>query len=107
MSYVIAFKAGRRGAAKDISLGALAAKAGLERRTLLRRFRKATGMTTSEYGQRIRVGRACELLQFSAKSVEQIAWETGYGNPGAFRKIFARFVGLTPSEYRRRFAVTS
>ncbi|GGA86200.1 AraC family transcriptional regulator [Brucella endophytica] len=94
-------------AAKDISLGALAAKAGLERRTLLRRFRKATGMTTSEYGQRIRASRACELLQFSAKSVEQIAWETGYGDPGAFRKIFARFVGLTPSEYRRRFAVTS
>ncbi|SIT79391.1 GlxA family transcriptional regulator [Pontibaca methylaminivorans] len=93
--------------ARDISLERLAAKAGLERRTFLRRFRAATGMTTSEYGQRLRVGRACELLQFSAKTVEQIAWEVGYADPGAFRKIFARFIGLTPGEYRRRFGHAS
>lgn len=93
--------------AKDISLEALATRAGLERRTFLRRFRKATGMTTSEYGQRLRVSQACELLQFSALTVEQIAWETGYGDPGAFRKIFARFIGLTPSEYRQRFGLAS
>lgn len=93
--------------ARDISLDTLAARAGLERRTFLRRFRKATGMTTSEYGQRLRVSKACELLQFSALTVEQVAWETGYGDPGAFRKIFARFIGLTPGEYRARFGVAS
>ena len=93
--------------AKDISLETLAARAGLERRTFLRRFRKATGMTTSEYGQRLRVSKACELLQFSSLAVEQIAWETGYGDPGAFRKIFARFIGLTPGEYRQRFGHAS
>lgn len=91
--------------AHDIGLDTLAAKAGLEPRTFLRRFRKATGMTTSEYGQRLRVSKACALLQFGRKTVEQIAWETGYGDTGAFRKIFARFVGLTPGEYRQRFAV--
>lgn len=93
--------------ARDISLETLAEKAGLERRTFLRRFRKATGMTTSEYGQRLRVSKACELLQFGSLTVEQIAWETGYGDPGAFRKIFARFIGLTPGEYRQRFGVAS
>ena len=93
--------------AKDISLEMLATKAGLERRTFLRRFRRATGMTTSEYGQRLRVSKACELLQFSALAVDQIAWQTGYADPGAFRKIFARFIGLTPGEYRQRFGHTS
>lgn len=93
--------------ASDISLESLAAKAGLEKRTFLRRFRKATGMTTSEYGQRLRVSKACELLQFTSLSVEQVAWQSGYGDPGAFRKIFARFVGLTPGEYRQRFGAFS
>ena len=93
--------------AKDISLETLANRAGLERRTFLRRFRKATGMTTSEYGQRLRVSKACELLQFGSLAVEQVAWETGYGDPGAFRKIFARFIGLTPGEYRQRFGIAS
>lgn len=93
--------------AEDISLKTLAARAGLERRTFLRRFRKATGMTTSEYAQRLRVSKACELLQFSSQSIEQIAWQSGYGDPSAFRKIFARFVGLTPGEYRQRFGAFS
>lgn len=89
--------------AQDIALPVLAAQAQLEPRTFLRRFQKATGMTTTEYCQRLRVGRARELLQFTALSVEQIAWDVGYRDAGAFRKVFRRFVGLSPSECRHRF----
>lgn len=89
--------------ARETSLAAMAAEAGLEERTFLRRFQKATGLTTTEYIQRLRVGKAQELLQFSALSVDQIAWEAGYADPGAFRKVFTRIVGLTPNEFRRRF----
>ena len=91
--------------AKEVALPTLAAQAGLEERTLLRRFQKATGMTTTEYYQRLRVGQARELLQFSKASIDRVAWEVGYSDPGAFRKVFTRIVGLSPSEYRRRFTV--
>lgn len=89
--------------ARDTALATLAAQAGLEERTFLRRFRKATGMTATDYCQRIRVAKACEILQFNTLPVERVAWEVGYGDPGAFRKVFIRIVGLTPAEYRRRF----
>lgn len=89
--------------AKDIALATLAAQAKLEERTFLRRFQKATGMTTTEYVQQLRVGRARELLQFGTASIERVAWEVGYSDPGAFRKVFTRIVGLPPGEYRRRF----
>lgn len=89
--------------AKDSNLATLAAHAGLEERTFLRRFQKATGLTTTEYCQRLRVGKACELLQFGALSIDRIAWEVGYSDTGAFRKVFVRIVGLAPGEYRRRF----
>ncbi|EQM88104.1 hypothetical protein L681_00940 [Stenotrophomonas maltophilia MF89] len=92
--------------AKDVALATLAAQAKLEERTFLRRFQKATGMTTTEYCQRLRVGRARELLQFSTDSIDRVAWEVGYGDPGAFRKVFTRIVGLPPGEYRRRFCAT-
>ncbi|WP_269933099.1 GlxA family transcriptional regulator [Aminobacter sp. HY435] len=88
---------------RDFSLATLAGLAGLEERTFLRRFQKATGLTTTEYGQRLRVGKARELLQFTAQSVDKVAWEVGYGDAGAFRKVFTRIVGLTPSDYRGRF----
>lgn len=89
--------------AKDTSLAVLAAHAGLEERTFLRRFQKATGLTTTEYTQRLRVGKAQELLQFSTFPVDRVAWEVGYADPGAFRKVFTRIVGLTPNEFRQRF----
>ncbi|MBO4227439.1 GlxA family transcriptional regulator [Bradyrhizobium neotropicale] len=90
-------------AAKDIALATLAACSGLEERTFLRRFQKATGLTTTEYCQRLRVGRARELLQFSRLPVDRIAWDVGYGDASAFRKVFMRITGLTPGDYRRRF----
>lgn len=89
--------------ARDIDLATLASHAGLEERTLLRRFQKATGLTTTEYCQRLRVGKARELLQSTPLTADQVAWEVGYADAGAFRKVFARIVGLTPAEYRKRF----
>ena len=89
--------------ARVIDLSTLASCAQLEERTFLRRFHKATGMTSTEYCQRLRIGEAKDFLQFSLTPVEQIAWKVGYSDVSAFRKIFKRIVGLTPSEYRRRF----
>ncbi len=89
---------------KDVSVGKLSALAGLNERTFQRRFIKATGISPSEYCQRLRVGKGRELLQFSRLSVETIAWEVGYQDVGAFRKIFQRYIGLSPSDYRTRFS---
>ncbi|NHF72033.1 GlxA family transcriptional regulator [Paracoccus xiamenensis] len=91
--------------AKEADLKRLAEVAGLEGRTFLRRFKKATGLTTTEYFQRIRVSRAQDLLQTGTQSLDQIAWQVGYGDPGAFRKVFTRIIGLSPGDYRKRFRV--
>jgi transcriptional regulator GlxA family with amidase domain len=48
---------------RGVSLAALATAAGLERRTLLRRFASATGMTPIEYCRSVRIARARELLE--------------------------------------------
>lgn len=93
--------------AKATDLKTLAFQAGLEPRTLLRRFQKATGLTTTDYVQRLRVGKARELLQFGDLPVDAVAWEVGYADAGAFRKVFSKLVGLTPGEYRRRFRVSA
>lgn len=88
---------------KDARLVTLAEQAGLEERTFLRRFQNATGMTATDYAQRLRVAKAQELLQFGHLPIDRIAWEVGYSDTGSFRKIFSRIVGLTPGEYRERF----
>jgi transcriptional regulator GlxA family with amidase domain len=61
-------------------------------------------MRPSEYQQRLRISRARELLEFSRKSVDNIALSVGYEDVGGFRRVFRKIVGLTPSDYRRRFS---
>jgi len=48
---------------QDVSLASMAAAAGLERRTFLRRFANATRMTPIEYCRAVRIARARELLE--------------------------------------------
>jgi transcriptional regulator GlxA family with amidase domain len=78
---------------------------GLEDRTFLRRFQKATGFKPTEYSQRLRVGRAREMLEFTGRTVDLIARAIGYEDPASFRRVFKRLMGMSPSDYRRRFAV--
>ena len=92
-------------AAERVSLGAMAAHAGLEERTFLRRFRAATGLKPTEYFQHVRAGKAREMLEFTNDPVDAIAWRVGYADPSAFRKVFLRITGLTPGAYRARFRV--
>lgn len=91
--------------AVDVSLPAMAAQAGLEERTFLRRFRAATGLKPTEYCQHVRVGKAREMLEFTNGTVDHIAWTVGYQDPGAFRATFRKITGLSPSEYRDKFGV--
>jgi transcriptional regulator GlxA family with amidase domain len=88
---------------RSVSVVDIAQHACLEPRTFLRRFVKATGMKPSEYQQRLRISRARELLEFSRTNVDEIASRVGYDDVGGFRRVFQKIMGLTPSDYRRRF----
>lgn len=87
-----------------VAVPEMAGEAGMEERTFQRRFKAATGMTPVEYVQHLRVGKARELLEFTKRTVDQIAWSVGYEDAAAFRKLFHRITGLSPHEYRQRFS---
>jgi transcriptional regulator GlxA family with amidase domain len=88
---------------RSVTIATMAAQAGLEERTFLRRFRKATSLKPTEYCQHLRVAEARELLEATAQPVDQIAWSVGYDDPGSFRKVFVKITGVGPGDYRRRF----
>jgi transcriptional regulator GlxA family with amidase domain len=80
------------------------AAAGLAERTFNRRFQRATGMGPLEYTHTLRLEEAKQLLETAAMPVEAVAQAVGYEDPGFFARLFRRKVGLTPGQYRRRFA---
>lgn len=63
-------------------------------------FRKEMGVTFSDYLSKVRIERAKELLM-EGKSVEDTAEAVGYGDGNYFIKIFKKYVGITPSKYRK------
>lgn len=86
-----------------IKISELAKECCFTERTFLRRFVKATGIKPSEYLQRIRIQKACDLLENTQKTFEEITSHVGYEDISACRKIFIRIVGLTPREFKKRF----
>ncbi|MET9155691.1 GlxA family transcriptional regulator [Streptomyces griseoflavus] len=89
--------------AHEVTLGALAARAGMSERTFSRRFREQTGTTPLQWLLRARVRRAQYLLENSDHTIERIAQQAGFGSPTAFRERFRKVVGTTPHAYRSSF----
>ena len=65
-----------------------------------RLFKSQTGQTPLEYQKSQRIEKACELLQFSDKSIEQIADELGFYDRFHLSRVFKNIRGISPAEYR-------
>ncbi|MER7990425.1 DJ-1/PfpI family protein [Streptomyces noursei] len=89
--------------AADLSVEALADRAGLSPRHFARAFRDETGMTPGRYVDRVRLEAARRRLEDTADGVEQISRQCGYGTAEAMRRAFVRVLDTSPAEYRRRF----
>jgi transcriptional regulator GlxA family with amidase domain len=81
----------------------MATAAGLEWRTLLRRFASATGMSPIRYCRAVRIARARELLEGGDTSQKQIAQSLGYKDVASFARVFRSASGSAPGAYRKRF----
>lgn len=75
------------------------------RRNIVRRFKQITGITPIEYLQQTRIEAAKKLLEHTSHQMNEVIFQSGYNDPKAFRKIFRKNVGMTPSQYREKFQV--
>ena len=65
-----------------------------------RLFKKATNMTFSEYVCRARIEKAKPLLANPSLSISETALAAGFGSIPHFERMFKRYAGVTPSQYR-------
>ncbi len=85
------------------SIGELAEKHHMSRRTFERRFKSATGDTPLLYLQRVRIEAAKKLLEANTQTFDEISYAVGYSESNFFRKVFKKHTNLTPNEYRAKF----
>lgn len=73
-------------------------------RTVIRRFKKATGMTPGKYMQAMKIELAKRLLESGTMNVGSICSRVGYEDVSSFRHLFRRETGVSPSYYRTHFS---
>ncbi|MFZ6046962.1 GlxA family transcriptional regulator [Pseudomonas sp. CR3202] len=89
----------------DLSVPALAARAGMSERNFARVFKQEAGSTPAEFVELARIDAARRLAEESDIPLKRLADEVGYANIDGFRRAFQRRLGVTPSDYRSRFKV--
>ena len=88
----------------DLSVEALASRAGMSPRNFARGFKQATGITPAHFVARLRLDRARALLETTSLPVKMIAARCGLGSADSMRRVFVERLGACPSDYRDRFA---
>lgn len=96
----------QRHLADELDLASLATKFYMSPRTLIRRFKQATGDTPMAFLQKLRIEKAKKMLESSLLPVEDIMQGVGYQDVSSFRKLFLQYTSLTPKSYRERFYLT-
>jgi len=86
----------------ELNIGEVATRLGFSRSYLHGRFRKEVGMSPSDYAQRLRIKRCCRQLVTTSDPITEIAVEFGFGSSQYFSRVFKKYLGTTPSEYRQQ-----
>lgn len=87
----------------DHRVGRLAERVGMSERNFTRRFAEEVGMSPARYVAAVRLEAARRELEASTRTVEAIARRCGFGTSETMRRTFARRIGVSPDQYRRRF----
>lgn len=90
---------------KKITIQSLTKELHINRNTLRERFHKATEYSIITYLNKLRVQRAALLLRDTDLLVTEICEKVGFYDITNFGRMFKRYVGCSPSEYRNQYKV--
>lgn len=93
----------RRSLDRKHTLSKMASSANMTKRTFLRRFQEATGLTPQAWLIQERVAHARYLLETASTNIEEIAYRCGFGSAETFRYHFRHLMKVSPIAYRRAF----
>lgn len=69
--------------------------------SVCRFFKSSTGLTVFEYLNKIKIDYSCQLLLNTDQNIVDISYDCGFNNLSHFNKQFRKFIGKTPTQFRR------
>jgi AraC-like DNA-binding protein/ligand-binding sensor protein len=88
--------------ADELTLGEVARSVNMSAFYFCKTFKKATGMTFTNYLARVRIEKVKNLMLNPHKRVSEAAYEVGFQSLSQFNRVFRRIAGEAPTDYRKR-----
>ncbi len=87
---------------EDFSMADLCERVGMTESSFSRYFRRATGNTFTDFVNRLRINKACQLLMETDRYITNVCYDVGFNNVANFNRRFLQVKGMTPKEFRRQ-----
>lgn len=91
---------------EPLSVTQISKHIGVERRRFAYLFERYTGMTPNHYLTTFRMKRSRELLRIDQYTVAEVAELVGYHDSFYFSRVFKKYNGLSPSDYRKQLNIS-
>jgi AraC-like DNA-binding protein len=88
---------------QNIKIGDVAALLSMSNSAFSHFFQKYTNKSFTQFLIDVRIGHACKLLLDTDDTINQICYRSGFNNLANFNRLFRKYRGCTPQEYRRRY----
>ena len=88
---------------EELSLNRVAKAVNINSNYLSEKFKQVTGINFVEYVARTRFERAHDLLRNSNRRISEIAFAVGFQSLSQFNRVFKKFSGKSPTEFRAVF----
>lgn len=87
---------------EQFGVSELAEAVGMSRSNLLRKVKKETNLSASQFIQQVRLEQAMELLKETSDNVSEVSYKVGFNSPSYFIKCFHEHYGYPPGEVGKR-----
>ena len=87
---------------ENFSMAELCQRVGMTESSFSRYFRRATGNSFTDFVNRLRINKACQLLMETDRYVTNVCYDVGFNNVANFNRRFLQIKGMTPKEFRRQ-----
>src|SRR6478735_7873689 len=90
-----------------LPVSAIARRTGFSYHHFIRLFKAVFGETPHQYRSRAQIEKAKHLLILTDLSITDVCMAVGFSSLGSFSALFSRRVGMSPSEFQRRYRPAS
>lgn len=86
---------------EQFGVSELASALNMSRSNLLRKIKKVSKLSVSQFIRKVRLEKSMEMLRQSSLTVSEVSFNVGFGNTSYFIKCFREYYGYPPGEVVR------